>query len=259
LQRAIQIQQSKAEPLSVNQTNSSSATTASDNPITYFDNSVTGLPEYIPIVGAKIFDELANYIGRDMPPANQSTILNKIAKIGIVPNINLLNQSAITFNQTIITVLLQGISNGEKLIDKESSVLGKVVNGWTYSTDIGKNPDDCLVRSAYAKYGLWGNSAVEAIYPNAIADGSGELLNGANNYLIHFAKDALPPVDKGGFWSITLYNEKRLLNDNPIDRYIINDRTKGLKYGADGSLDIFLQKDKTNEPEKLANWLTWVK
>jgi hypothetical protein len=35
---------------------------------------------------------------------------------------------------------------------------------------------------------------------------------------------------------------KQLLNDNEIDRYVINDRTQGLKYGPDTSLDRYLQK-----------------
>ena len=35
----------------------------------------------------------------------------------------------------------------------------------------------------------------------------------------------------------------RLLVDNPIDRYSIGDRTAGLKYGSDGSLKIYVQKD----------------
>ena len=255
LQKAIKVQQSiKAAPLSVRQNSTTSLSTPKD-PITYFKSSVSGLPEHIPPVGAKIFDELAYYIGRDMPPANQSNILEKIARLGIIPNANLTNQSAVTFNQTIIPVLLQGITNGEKLIDNEVTVFGKVLNGWAFSTETGKNPDDYLVRSAYAKYGLWGNNAVEAIYPITSIDENGNSLDGTKNYVIHFAKDGLPPVNKGGFWSITLYNAKQLLNDNEIDRYVINDRTQGLKYGPDGSLDIYLQNKKPTDTEKAANWL----
>ena len=46
---------------------------------------------------------------------------------------------------------------------------------------------------------------------------------------------------------------KQLLNDNEIDRYVINDRTQGLKYGPDTSLDRYLQKKKPTESEKEAN------
>ncbi|WP_052734576.1 MULTISPECIES: DUF1214 domain-containing protein [unclassified Methanosarcina] len=41
---------------------------------------------------------------------------------------------------------------------------------------------------------------------------------------------------------------------NPINRYSIGDRTPGLTYNPDGSLDIYFQKDSPG-PEKESNWL----
>ena len=150
--------------------------------------------------------------------------------------------------------LLAGMANGESLIDMQGQGLGDIVNGWAIQTEAGKHPDDYLLRSAYAKFGLWGNNALEAIYPNTFDDGNGKPLDGNNNYVMHFGKGELPPVSNGGFWSITLYNKDRLLHDNPIDRYVINDRTQGLKYGPDGSLDIYLQNQKPTDPQNEPNW-----
>jgi hypothetical protein len=42
--------------------------------------------------------------------------------------------------------------------------------------------------------------------------------------------------------------------DNPLHRYAIGDRTRGLKRNADGSLDILIQKDAPSA-EQTANWL----
>lgn len=42
--------------------------------------------------------------------------------------------------------------------------------------------------------------------------------------------------------------------DNPIERYSIGDRTKGIKYNDDGSLTIYVQNEKP-EGDKKANWL----
>ncbi len=253
-QEAIDVQQSiKGAQLDVygNKTASSNLT----DPISYYDKSVSGLPEFITSTGPNLFNELAYYIVKNTPPANQSNIVQKFALIGIVPNNQLNNNSATPFNETISSSMLQGIAKGEKLIDSKFESFGRIANGWNIDTsDIGHWADDYLFRAAIAKYGLWANSPEEAVYPNTAIDGTGKTLSGVNNYVIHFGKGELPPVNNGGFWSLTLYNKDRHLHDNPIDRYVINDRTQGLKYSADGSLDIYLQNQKPSDPQKESNW-----
>ena len=41
---------------------------------------------------------------------------------------------------------------------------------------------------------------------------------------------------------------------NPINRYSIGDRTAGLQYGDDGSLEIYIQHQSPG-PDKGSNWL----
>jgi hypothetical protein len=64
------------------------------------------------------------------------------------------------------------------------------------------------------------------------------------------------PVD--AFWSISIYevepDGRVFFADNPIHRYAIGDRTRGLKRNADGSIDILMQRDKP-AGNLLANWL----
>lgn len=109
-------------------------------------------------------------------------------------------------------------------------------------------------RALVALEGLGANPVDIAIYPKAEKDDKGEELNGKNKYVIHFEKDALPPTEEQGFWSITAYGEDKALIDNPIDKYLINDRSDYI-YNADGSLDIFVQKEAPNNPELEVNWL----
>jgi hypothetical protein len=92
------------------------------------------------------------------------------------------------------------------------------------------------------------------MYFRAISEG--EPFHGRNRYILHFEKGGLPPVD--AFWSLTMYGVEEdmrgFLVKNPINRYSVGDRTKGLKYNGDGSLDIFIQHDSPG-PDKESNWL----
>src|SRR3546814_7173365 len=59
--------------------------------------------------------------------------------------------------------------------------------------------------------------------------------------------------DLNASWSLILYNAKQGLAPNPIGRYALRS-TDPLQYNADGSLDIYIQRDDPG-PRKAANWL----
>ncbi len=102
-----------------------------------------------------------------------------------------------------------------------------------------------------ARAGLWGNHGYEANYRMVYVDADNQPLTSDHCYELHLTE--LPPVD--AFWSLTMYDAREFyLVANPIDRYSIGDRTPGLKYGADGSLTIYLQKDSPGA-DKESNWL----
>jgi hypothetical protein len=121
--------------------------------------------------------------------------------------------------------------------------------------DQWKLPDDesrYLIRALSARGGLWGNHGYEAAYAMVYDDGDGRPLDGAHRYELRFT--ATPPV--GAFWSVTMYDTPDFyLVENPIDRYSIGDRTRGLRYADDGSLTIVMQRDAPSEPDRAANWL----
>ena len=92
----------------------------------------------------------------------------------------------------------------------------------------------------------------EAMYPLAEVDAQGQALHGAHCYALYFAPGAAPQVD--AFWSLTMYRKSDcLLVNNPIQRYSIGDRTRGLRWDADGGLRIAIQHDAPADPD--ANWL----
>jgi hypothetical protein len=88
------------------------------------------------------------------------------------------------------------------------------------------------------------------LYPNTSVDEKGEGLTGARKYVLHFDKGQLPPVSV--FWNIAMYGSDMLFVENDFGRYSIGSTTEGLRLDADGSLTIFIQRDKPAEP---ANWL----
>ena len=112
-----------------------------------------------------------------------------------------------------------------------------------------------LYRFAGAKLGLYGNSGEEAIYLPYFVDSGHQPLDAArSSYTLLFPKGQLPPAR--AFWSVTMYDGKtQFLVANPLKRYLLNSTMlKTFKYGADGSLTLYLQKDAPGAARQ-ANWL----
>ena len=185
----------------------------------------------------------------------EKDIRAKLARIGIGPG------KTFDFNELSrehkIEVAL-GMRDGEDRVEEAVAKLGKNINGWrVYSAFGGRDfyHGDWLLRAAAAQAGIYGNDAVEAVYPfaKALADGS-ELDGSKHKYTLTFAKGQLPPVN--AFWSVTIYDGKtQLLIRNPIDRYLINSSMlPGLKKNADGSVTIAIQTDPPGS-DRESNWL----
>ena len=126
---------------------------------------------------------------------------------------------------------------------------GESKNGWSYYLTFGRDEPPSLAAASNAKHGMFAHLPEEAVY----FIGSGDASRG-QAYKLHFDEDEFPPVD--AFWSLTMYYDELPNNlvENPIDRYVISDRTPGIGFGEDGSLDIYIQHevpDGTGE----SNWL----
>jgi hypothetical protein len=112
-----------------------------------------------------------------------------------------------------------------------------------------------LYRYAGAKLGLYGNSGEEAIYLAYFVDASHQPLDASKTgYTLVFGKGQTPPAK--AFWSLTMYDGKtQLLVANPLKRYLLNSTMlKAFKYGSDGSLTLYVQKDSPGAAQE-ANWL----
>lgn len=149
--------------------------------------------------------------------------------------------------------LLRGLSDGPATATASMASSGMTTQrqGWEFTIGLDNFGFNYPMRAMISGPYLGGNGEKEAVYPGRYLDSDGNMLNGANRYVIHFKKT--PPV--GAFWSLTMYNgDDKMLVENPINRYKVGPDTPGLKIREDGSFDILIQHNKP-EGEFADNWL----
>jgi hypothetical protein len=152
----------------------------------------------------------------------------------------------------------EGMKEGAAKVEDAVNHLGTKINGWNVASITGDRAffnGDWLKRAAAAKAGIYGNDAVEAMYPMTKTLADGEPLDGSkHNYTLTFPAGQFPPVN--AFWSVTMYDGKtQFLIKNPINRYLINSpMLPEMKKNADGSLTLYIQKESPGADME-SNWL----
>ena len=144
--------------------------------------------------------------------------------------------------------VVQGIIIGAVLAFITAQILGctkvKKINGWSTMYGFGMPGNGMLLRAAsYQIFPGPVNVPAEAMYWTTSVAGAG-------NYIMHFPPSGLPPND--AFWSLTMSDANNDFVANPINRYIVSDRS-GLAQNPDGSTDIYLQN--TAPARHQSNWL----
>jgi hypothetical protein len=202
------------------------------------------------------FPKYLNFVLQFCPVQPEDKELReKLATIGIVPG-QPFDPNKLSEADKAEEAL--GVEEAYKEIKARVETIGKDVNGWRVGSALGDRnffKGDWLLRAAGADAGIYGNDAIEAVYPLTRNDANGEKLDGSkHNYTLTFAAGQFPPVN--AFWSVTMYDGKtQLLIDNRINRYLINSpMMPQMKKNADGSLTLYIQKDAP-AADKKANWL----
>ncbi|MEN8642619.1 DUF1254 domain-containing protein [Pseudomonas sichuanensis] len=158
---------------------------------------------------------------------------------------------AATLSQATQRGLTQAFQDGMAAVQRTAADSGSRVNGWNMEFKGGLYGNDFLLRAAIDSKQLGLNKAIRALYPNRYVDSDDQPLNGKNAYTLRF--EGKVPVR--AFWSLTMYDAKNLyMVENPIKRYSIGDRTKGVKTESDGSLTIYMQATNPGA-DKESNWL----
>lgn len=186
---------------------------------------------------------------------SQRTYTIFITLVGVICGYVIIHWSIFPDSLTLRNAIIQGFFVGFGLAIVTVEILAKVkatkVNGWVTAFDCGLPGNGIFTRAAHARlFPGPVNVPEEAMYWWAHVDAAGYALSGKNDYVIHFPPDGLPPND--AFWSLTMADAKNRFAANPINRYIVGNRS-GLVQNADGSTDIYIQNTSPSGHE--SNWL----
>ncbi|WP_018184269.1 DUF1254 domain-containing protein [Kaistia granuli] len=195
------------------------------------------------------FAKAAELLKLHPPHITDQPMVANLAKIGIVPGQ--------TFDFAKLTPEVQeGLkaapAGAQKLMAWKVKTLADVKNGWSMNTStMGVYGNYYLKRAIVAQLGLGANLPEDAIYPLNLGDSEGHPLDGANDYVLHFEANELPPVN--AFWSVTLYDPDGFQIANPLNRFAVSSWMPFVR-NADGSLDLYFQNESPGA-DKEANWL----
>jgi hypothetical protein len=201
------------------------------------------------MAGPKYFAYAAELLKLHPPHDTDQPIIARLKRIGF--------EAGKSFDVTKLDATVQKAVDGapaaaQKLMEWKTPTLARVVNGWSMNTDtMGVYGNYYLKRAMVAQMGLGANLPEDAIYPLNLADEAGKPLDGANKYVIHFAKEEIPPAD--AFWSITLYDPEGFQVANSINRFAVSSWMP-FKRDADGSLTLYFQNESPGADREV-NWL----
>lgn len=188
--------------------------------------------------GAGYFDEFDALVRQYPPLPEDAANLARFAPLGIGSD------------KPRSAALAAAVAPALARIQAQAFGAASIINGWRSNLSIVPFVRDPLARAANNIYGPGAHIAQEALYFSARQGPDGQPLDGSKRYRLRFAKGQTPAAD--AFWSLILYDKNFFLFDNPDNRYSFNDRSEGLIYGSDGSLEILIGADK---PAGQVNWI----
>ena len=200
------------------------------------------------------FFEILNFALRFAPELpSEKDLRDRFATIGVGPNGDF---DADKLSPEMRKAIEGGMADAWGELDKLKK--DKVDTGEVGSAQFFGTAEDLkgnyLYRMAGAVFGIYGNTAAEALYPGILKDSAGAPLTGANNYTVRFAPGQLPPVN--AFWSLTMYElPQSLLVANEMNRYLINSpMLPSLLRDPDGGYTFYIHNQSPGI-DKEANWL----
>ncbi len=204
-------------------------------------------------------DPLAFYtaLGKEMlkfpAPAADRPLLTQLRTLGIGPG---LSPAKAHLSADMLRGLRDSVVQGPTKV--LSAALALYMRGFAKHNgyliaDLGNWGTNYALRAIGDKLGVGGQRASIATYPVALFDDTKAPLIGSNRYVIHIPKSRLP-IPVKAFWSLTMYDSNSFFVPNPLNRYLLNNRSH-LRTNPDGSIDMYIQHDRPSNPAQVSNWL----
>ena len=211
--------------------------------------SVVAATDYSGDLG--FFEQLGDTLAINGAPAADNGLLGLFGTIGLSVDHGF---DASGSSDDDKQALVRAQKDGEAMLAATSAGLGTVVNGWQLAPVLDEYFGiDYMTRAAIGYQAMFENTPIEAYYPSVFIDLDGNALDGSKgNYAMRFEKGKTPSV--GAFWSTSMYDaDKRLMVDNPINRYKIGS-ADNLTVADDGSTTLYIQAESPGK-EHEGNWL----
>ena len=130
----------------------------------------------------------------------------------------------------LLPAVEQGARLGlERVMEMAEAPPGEPVGEWRIRFRLGAFGTDYLARAGAACAGLEAGPAADLLPALVRTAADGRPLTGRRRYVLHFPPGAVPPVH--GFWTLTTYDDREPLVDNPVDAYATGD-WNGLTFDA---------------------------
>jgi hypothetical protein len=199
------------------------------------------------------FGLLAKLMESNPPRAADEPMVRKMADLGIVPGKPFEAAKLGPVAGDALAMVPKIAQDKIMLWMKEGILAGdmKLENGWLFTTKTGFYGTNYIQRALITAIGLGANRPQDAVYPTSEGPSILGSYTGEKDYVMHFEKDRLPPVN--GFWSLTMYDGEYFFVENPLNRYSISPR-QDLKHNPDGSVDLYIQHASPGA-DKESNWL----
>jgi hypothetical protein len=191
------------------------------------------------------------------------TVLILVAFGFVIINSFVLNPSSRTVRNDVIQGFLLGFGLSFVTAQIYARIKTSKVNGWITMFGCGEPSNGFLFRAACAQVFLGPiNVSKESMYWTRDTDGTGHLLSGEHDYIMHFPAGQLP--QNNAFWSLTMGDARNHFVPNSLNRYNVSDRS-GLVPNDDGSVDIYIQNaapighDSNWLPAPSGNFKLWLR